>query len=331
MKKLLYILFSLFIALAIVELLLRFSGKLQTYSEQNFNEYQSAYSAEGLDHLFVWPANDVVNPSQTEFDYTYYTNHWGLVFNQDLDTCNRENTYIFFGDSFVFGVGAPQDSSLPVLLGQKLNASIINAGIPGSDPFFQEKLVDSLFAPLGFRQYLFMVNFSDIYDFVIRGGKERFVANQTLKYRQAPWIETPYKYSYVVRAIVHGICRMDFSLLSPKELQILKIEAVTAYTNLFSSLAQKYSIQVVLMPYPRQFAKNNTSLDAVINYESILALGEALETNGVQVFDLNPSVSNVLNESNYTEYSWPIDGHYKAKGYDLLAQILANSVSIAEQ
>ena len=110
---------ALSIVLLVVEVGLRLSGKLKTYSEKNFGTYASAYNSNGVDHLFVWRKNDTITSKKQEFTYTYKTNSFGLVDKKNIDTCNYNNTTVFLGDSFVFGVGSPQDSSLPVLLSKK--------------------------------------------------------------------------------------------------------------------------------------------------------------------------------------------------------------------
>lgn len=306
-----------------MEFAIRLSKRLRTYSEQNFNTYQSAYDSKGINHLYTWPKNELMNPAQPEFNYSYQTNELGFIFKQDLDTCKRDSTFIFLGDSFTFGVGSSQDSSLPVLLDKKIDQTVINAGVPGSDPFYQEKLIDSIFAPLGFNKYIIMLNFSDVFDFQIRGGSERFISNNQVQYRDRPLIETFYKYSHLIRAIIHGVCKMDYSLLSKSKVEKLELEAVEAYTNLLLSISSRYNLQVILLPYPRQYGNNKKSLEAIQKYHTISALGESLKEKNTKVYDLNALLNPLLNNENYTLYSWPIDGHYNAKGYGLIADELA--------
>lgn len=306
-----------------LEFVIRLSKRLQTYSEQNFNTYQSAYDSKGITHLYTWPKNELMNTSQPEFSYSYQTNEYGFIFNQDLDSCNRDSTFIFLGDSFTFGVGSSQDSSLPVLLDEKIDQTVINAGIPGSDPFYQEKLIDSIFTPLGFKKYIIMLNFSDVYDFQIRGGSKRFVSKNQVEYRDKPLIEPFYKHSHLARAIIHGICKMDYSLLSKSKIHKLELEAIETYTNLLHSVSLRCDLRVILLPYPRQYANNRKSLEAIEKYKTISALGNSLKERSVTVYDLNNILYQQLNEENYTLYAWPIDGHYNAEGYELLANVLA--------
>lgn len=312
--------------LAILEFGIRLTGKLKTHTEKNFGTYQSAYSAENLKHLYVWKKNDTIISVQKEFTYTYHTNSYGFVDSRLLDTCYADNSIVFLGDSFVFGTGAPQDSSLPVLLSKYTNVNIINAGMPGSDPFYQKILLDRIFKPKGFCNYIFMINCSDIYDYVIRGGEERFLANDKIAYHKAPWFEPIYKFSYLFRAIVHVVLNADYSLLSKNEMKVLKEKAIFEYVWLFKKIAQSNSILVVIQPYARQYAKNDKILSEVLNYQYLNKIEQELKSNNIKTLNLNSELKKYITAENYLEYSWAIDGHYNSKGYSLLSKIILKAL-----
>lgn len=314
------------IILLIVEVGLRLSGKLKTYSEKNFGIYKSAYDSKGIDHLFVWKKNDTITSKEQEFIYTYKTNSYGLIDKKNMDTCNYNNTTVFLGDSFVFGVGSPQDSSLPVLLSKKTGQSIINAGIPGSDPFFQQKLIENIFVPEGYTNYIFMVNFSDIYDYVVRGGQERFLENNRVGYRKAPWFEPVYQYSFLFRSLVHLVLKADYSLLSQEKLKKLKEESVIEYVSLFEKIARKKNILIVLQPYARQYAVNDKIMSEVLNYKYLDQLDEALKMKHIKTINLNSRLKKIITDKNYLEYSWELDGHFNSKGYELLSQLISEEL-----
>ena len=328
MKKYLYLFGGIMISLIILEILLRLLGLFKTYSEINFNTYQSPYSADHASYLYLAKPNDTMTVNQVEFEYTYYSNPLGLYEDEDMEACDSLNKIIFLGDSFVFGVGAPQDSNLVAHLEKKLDIPIVNAGFPGSDPFFQSKLIDSIFGKRDCQQFIFMVNFSDLYDYVFRGGFERFKTNKKLEYRTEPKIEKFYKHSFLIRAIMHGILKYDFSLLPPSSASVLKKESVIAYNELFKQLNEKYNIIVVIQPYPRQFDENSEILSEVLNYSYLEQLHELLKQSGIPTINLNQGLSEHLNETNYLNYSWKLDGHFNAKGYSLLADIIANELTL---
>lgn len=320
------IIIGILLILIILEIGLRLSGKLKTHTEKNFGTYQSAYTAENLDHLYVWKKNDTVISTQKEFTYTYYTNSYGLVDKHLLDTCNTDNTIVFLGDSFVFGTGTSQDSSLPILLSNSVKMNIINAGIPGSDPFYQQILLERIFKQKGFYNYIFMINCSDIYDYVIRGGKERFLADNKIAYRKAPWFEPIYKYSYLCRAIIHIVLQADYTLLSKNELLVLKEKAIVEYSTLLKNIAKNNKVLVIIQPYARQYAKNDRILSEVLNYEYLNKLELELKSNNIKTLNLNPELKKHITAENYLKYSWEIDGHYNSKGYLLLSKIISKTL-----
>ncbi|MCB9256449.1 MAG: hypothetical protein H6579_04910 [Chitinophagales bacterium] len=328
MKKVMMLLIGILIIVLSLEIGLRFTKKLKTYSELNFGIYQSPYDASKYKELHVWSINDSIYSSQTEFTYSYLTNKYGLIKREEEYDSSTNEGVVFLGDSFVFGVGASQDSSLPVLLENKLGYPVINAGIPGSDPYFEKVLLDSVFEPLGYNKYLFMLNFSDIYDYVIRGGQERFAEEGKIHFRKAPFLEKYYEKSFIVRAICHGILKLDYSLLHKKELEELKWEAVAAYTELFTKLAKKHTILIVLQPYARQYSNNKTVLQEVLNYSYLDSLEVHLKKNQVPCFNLNKEIQKNIHANNYLKYSWALDGHYNARGYTLISEILANELTL---
>lgn len=320
------IVFSFLFFLVILEIGIRLSGRLKTYTEKNFDTYQSVYDTHNLDHLFIWKKNDTIISKETEFNYSYITNSYGLIDRHLLDTCNRNYTTIFLGDSFVSGSGSPQDSSLPVLLSSKMNANIINAGIPGSDLFYQQVLIDSIFKPKGFDKYIFMVNVSDLYDYVIRGGEERFLENNKVEYKEKPWFEPIYQYSYLFRAIIHMGLQTDYSLLSKAEMERLKWKAVTEYINLFKNIAKENEIIVVLQPYARQYGKNKKLLGEVLNYSYLDSIEIQLKSNNIKTINLDLELKKRITSENYLEYSWELDGHFNSKGYELLSQLISKEL-----
>lgn len=328
MKRFLVGLVGLLMFLSILEIGLRFSGKLKTYSEKSFNVYQSPYAVNADSHIYKEKPFDTIEIKALEYSYTYYMNNLGLNDKHHLDTLNKENTYLYLGDSFTFGAGTPQDSSVPALLSKMNSCIFINAGFSGSDPFFETMLIDSVFLSAGFRNYIVMVNISDLYDYIFRGGNERFLPNGKLQFNKAPWWEKLHQHSYIVRAFAHGILNMDFTLLPPKIMKQKKDEAVKEYTQLFIKKNKELNgnLIVVIQPYARQYANANHILNEVMNFNYLLELNNNLKLNHIKTINLNDSLSKIINDKNYLNYSWEIDGHYNSKGYLLLSQIIASEL-----
>lgn len=325
MKKLFAFFFAFIIIVVVLEIGLRLTGRLKTYSEKSFGSYQSPYALNTNSHFYKGSPFDTVQNTTKEFSYTYFYNELGLNDLHTTQSVDKKNTSIFLGDSFTFGAGAPQDSSVPALLTTMSNCNFINVGFSGSDPFFESKLIDSLFKPLGFENYIVMINVSDLYDYIFRGGSERFLPGGKLKYNKAPWWEKIHQHSYIIRAIVHGILQMDFTLLPKKIMKQKKEEAIKEYSKLFFQKNKELNgnLIVIFQPYARQYSSSNQILNEVMNFNYLLELANNLKINNVKTINLNDTLSSIINANNFLDYSWEIDGHYNSKGYLLLSQIIA--------
>lgn len=318
-----------------VELTIRFTGKLETYSEKNFDYYLNHYdNPTTLLNQSLGLPNSIFSAPQQEFNHNYTLDSIGLLGFVNKNICSFENTVCFFGDSFVFGVGASKSENMVSRL-QELDGvnCYYNAGIPGSDPFFEDKLIRDQFFNSDFHNCIIAINPSDLMDYVFRGGEERF---DLKKSTHEPWFHFFYEHSHIVRAFVHGVLRRDYSLLSQHELVKRKQHAVDAYVQLLTDLHEDINknegnLFVVIHPYPTNFQGNQTSVKKeVFNYAYLEDLCLRLIGHGILCEDLYSEFEKVLTEENYLDYSWPIDGHFNAKGYKLYADILANSTKFKE-
>lgn len=64
-----------------------------------------------------------------------------------------------------------------------------------------------------------------------------------------------------------------------------------------------------------------------MNFNYLLELNNNLKLNHIKTINLNDSLSKIINDNNYLDYSWEIDGHYNSKGYFLLSQIIASELA----
>ena len=107
-----------------------FEKGILTYNEQlGEKQYVSVYM-QGYKYGYDAFNNWISKPNSTDIqynkDFTYKKkyNSFGLR-DVELDTAvlNRKEVVVILGDSFTEGNGTPQDSTMPALLEQKLNAS----------------------------------------------------------------------------------------------------------------------------------------------------------------------------------------------------------------
>jgi len=229
---------STIILILTVELGLRWTGIYEMYSEKNFNRYDIAYNQ-------TWPVNyfnqrtDSIHYNQREFDYQCSCN--ALGFREDLnpDSMNQEDYLILFlGDSFTEGVGASCDKEMPAVF-EKISPPFVysyNAGVVGSDPFFSLRWYDHYLKEISADEIILVINYSDISDYIFRGGEERFdEENNEAHFRKAPKISLIYQHSHLMRFILHFILRYDFTLLGSQALETATEEALNAISNTINS------------------------------------------------------------------------------------------------
>jgi len=327
-NKLLLIFFNVLLIGILSEGAIRISGIYKTYSEKNFQRFDSYYGQTLPTYYHIHPPNQALQNNQTEFNYTKVTNSLGLIEKEitSYNTVNKTRAFVI-GDSFAEGVGAPQDSSMPALLQHYLEEKVpnqfevLNAGIVGSDVFFGYHLLKDKLLPLQPEIVLLNFNYSDYTDFIFRGGFERFKKNGTVQYHQAPAIEPYYKHSHLLRAFVHFVLGYDFTLIKKT---VLLQRYQNATTEIFeaikqmNSLCKAHNIQfaVVLQPYPFSYVKD------VPGYEYVDSLAVKLRQTNIQYINTYRAFDSVINKNNYLEYSWEKDGHFNSKGYSLFASII---------
>lgn len=329
-KKTLIILSIVIILILIIELGLRLTGVLKTHTEKNFGIYTTEYNRKFPKHLYTFSPLDSFPVKSTEYNFNYTTNRYGLV-NNPYKVNHTKDSIVILGDSFTFGAGAPQDSSMPAILAKLNTNTFINAGIPGSDPFFERKLMQEIFIKNSYKHFIYILNISDLYDYIFRGNEKRFLANGTTTSNSGPWYEPLYQYSHIFRSIAYYF-QLDFSLLTPKVLKHKKTEALQQYVRLFSEINEELSalngsLKIIIHPYPISFSNSNSKLtNEVINYSYLKQLHQKLISEKIDCVDLEPEFKKQLHANNYLQYSWPIDGHFNAKGYQLFAEILDKKI-----
>ncbi len=324
-------LFNISLIIFLAEIAIRITGIYATYSEKNLNRFESYYGKKLTSYYFSHPSNKKIINHQAEFNYTKYSNSIGLI-NKEIQTKQPETKrIIILGDSFTEGIGVPQDSSMPVLLNNILNQKkpnkfeVINAGIVGSDAFFEYYLLKDKLIFLQPDLVILNFNYSDFTDYIFRGGFERFKEDGTVKFNDAPALEKFYKYSHLLRAFVHFVLKYDFTLVQKNQLlqQYKKAthEILGAIERIDSLCKQNQTAFIVtLQPYPFSYGKE------VPGYEYVDTLYSRLPQTSIKHINTYPAFNKVLTKSNYLNYSWEKDGHFNSKGYLLFAEIIFTKI-----
>lgn len=331
-KKTIFLIILFGFTILLAEWAVRWSKVYQTYSEKNFGKYESYYGKTMPTWLHVHSPYTLISVPQAEFLYPVKSNALGLI-NPDIASPkdSLKTRIIILGDSFTQGIGAPYDSTMPRLLENLLhqdgltNTEIINAGIVGSDVFFERLLLQNIAPSINPDKVLMVLNYSDLSDYIFRGGSSRFLADGTVQFRKAPNIEKYYRKSHLLRAFLHFVMKYDFTLLDfpTQELQYqeaaLEIAKEIAITQQWC-VQNKISFLCVIHPYPFGWVKH------VPEYHVMENIKVALQKNQVPFIDLYADFEPNLNTKNYLHYAWEKDGHFNSNGYLLFSQLLKSKI-----
>jgi len=323
-------LFVIFLLWFITEVILRFTG-MATYSERNTGFYQSLYQpANNSWYKTHLPGTDI-NLQTTEYCFPRKTNSFGLSDaepNQQKDT--SEFLIIALGDSFTEGDGTDADSTWLKFLEKDLSPKgfhdikFLNAGICGSDPFYEYVLLrDKL---INLKPDLVIVSWGyEMEDVICRGGFERFLENKTVKYKCPPWWENIYAMSFIYRLVAERVIHINPLLLTPEQYKNESDVASNKIKNiidLYKELSIKNNFDLLFVFYPMKdevLYQKYKYWDEIISY----ANSRGLETVNL----LNYYIKVVgMNNQNIEKYYWPKDGHNKSAGYRVFAEGIEKSL-----
>lgn len=333
-KNLLTLFTALLVSGFIGEFFLLCSGTNRTYLEVLNGYYQSCYSTVGKTYYHSWPKpNEPHQVSKQEYSYWRPTNSLGFPDEEwPLVKSENEKRVLFLGDSFTEGDGASYDSSFVSLLNPKLNNVdknfyLMNAGVCGSDPFFNYiNLKDRLlkYKPDYVIQSLSTMDLTT--DILIRGGIERFQTDGTLKYNSAPWWEPIYAVSYLSRIFFriagYNELLQKNGLIHQKEALLNKqlIDLFTQYYN----LCEQNNIRLIIVLRPDETEIINNKYQ--YNFSQIFDYLK--ENTNAELIDLLPAYNKIIkeNRSEVSDYFWKYDGHHNSKGYEIMAQSVYENI-----
>ena len=314
--------FSLFVILNVVEFGLRKSKLFITYMETRGNcQYHSFYTTSNKSIYNLPIANRERIISTSEYNYNRFSNSLGLS-EKELKAEKDTGTIriIGIGDSFTEGDGTHADSTWMKFLEHNLNnkkLEFINAGICGSDPFYEYNLLHDKLLKYKPELVLVAINQSDISDVIIRGGFERFKNNSTVSYNPAPKWEFLYQHIHLVRLIAHKLFKCDDFLLTPSEQKYKAEEALYKIKQVllaFKTLAENNKFEIIIIFHPvkseilnKKFQYFNTLLDFC-------------KKNNIQYINLiDYFIKLNLSNSEINSIFWKHDGHHNAKGYSFFS------------
>ncbi len=326
-----FLVFSSVIAsLLAVEIIMQLTGKTTTYLEKVSGYYNSPYQPQDKGFYHVWHIPKEHWIKKPEYKYWRPTNRWGLPdVDWPLNKKPNEKRILALGDSFTEGDGAPDDSDYVALLSQQLNATggeyyLMNAGVLGSDPFFNYIQLKNQLLPYKPDYILQTLSSQDItYDIKMKGGMERFQKNGTLKFNSAPWWEPVYAVSYISRLFFKALGYnelLEKGKLTGAEKKKLSKQTVELFKH-YKALCSERGIRlyVLLRPEKYEIEQNEYQYD----------IASIVKESGVEAIDMLP-LYNAYIEKNKTkpaDYFWRIDGHHNSKGYQMMADVIFERIA----
>ena len=229
-------------------------------------------------------------------------------------------------NSFTEGQGAPSESTWLSVLGQQFNSAtnsthiqVINGGVGGSDPFYEYQLFSDKLIQYEPDLVLLVINVSDVWDTIVRGGFERFKPDNQIQFSEPPPLNSIYGWSHLVRFVVHDFFEFTHLAISRSEIErrgedaVQKIkQAISRFEETTDSIGAKFL--VVLHPGYSELVQNHYLFD-------LPTLLEFSNESGIPSLDIMPYLHfRIDNGKEEPELLyWRKDGHFSPSGYRLFA------------
>ncbi len=294
------------------------------------HEYQMNLYVPPINLYHVYSPNSITQWTNEEYGHYRKINSQGLCDEeQTIKTDSLTNTIIGLGDSFTEGLGAHSDSTWLKFLERKILSQsqtkyqFINAGISGSDPVYEYILLRDKLLKFKPNTVILALGY-EINEMIIRGGFERFQNDGTIKYRDKPFWYPLYKISGVFRLFVR-ICFANEMLLPGNQVKIEEKKAINEIQSiilLFKQLGEKMNFKLVLTIYPLYKETINKKYDYWTETIKFAQKNQIITVDLLKFY-----IDSVhMNKTNISNYYWPIDGHYNAKGYEKMAEGIYQSI-----
>ncbi|MBP9689196.1 MAG: SGNH/GDSL hydrolase family protein [Bacteroidia bacterium] len=320
MKK---VVFAIALFIITLEVLLRVVGVYNTPNENNSGLYVNHYNTKMPTWFHHWTPNKTRQAHTTEFNYANQYNELGHRENSFADFVEDTITkkVIFLGDSFTEGDGAPADSTWVKRVEQlvRLNANkkldFYNAGVCGSDVFFNNKMLEHKLIKANPNIVIECVNSSDLMDVMWFGGNERFNIDGTTSGKVGPKWLIIYNYSHIVRAIIHTLFKFNNNLVKADQLREQEIESAKLIEKQIEATAlfckqKNIRYYLVIHPCPHEIGEDKSSIKVLNQYLA----------NKPYTINLFGLLDSFYKTNNIKQFSHAINGHYNPKGYWVMGE-----------
>lgn len=323
---------SVFVIIIIGDLVLRSSGKYDSYNEKIGRVfYLSPYHRPTYGHstwLHLRAGRDTTEvETYPEFACYLDLNSDGLSdINHPTTKAANEYRIVGLGDSFTEGCGAKKNEETWInILASTFHVesagktTIFNGGVAGSDPFYEYLLLKDKLLKYKPDLVILAINSSDIIDAVVRGGMERFQEDGSVEYNSGPWFEPLFGMSHLFRLLMLDVFNYDWYLIRRSEREELEQKALDLIYSgimMFEKVSQEEGFDLLIVFHPL--------LNEVENEEfPFHGLIQRLEKENVlEVLDLLDFFlkDEKVKAGNAAAYYWPRDLHHNKAGYVLFAK-----------
>ena len=328
---------SLFLsAIVILELLVRWTGVVQNYGETRDGRYIPQYDDTPRSAYYTYGRNTgMTMESGDEFRFERTTNGIGLLFKSALHKPVGFKRVIVLGDSFTAGDGAHKDSTWVSFMQRKLMLAneryalleVLNAGVQGSDPIYQHKLLVDKLLVYEPDLVILAINNTDIGEIGSRGGFGRFVSDTLCIPRSGPWWEPVYASSHITRLVLRVIFGINYSLMTKdgfERNQERSGRQLQKVVEAYETLAKKNDFQLLVCFIPLRSDLKVGSFHSLFGLEERMSVCNQVD---VECLNLFPSyLEEGISTQNLDKYYWPLDGHHKAEGYRVLGEAVAKQI-----
>jgi len=317
---------STFIVLFIAEVILRFTGIMQTYPERADGKYFSMAKQEKLNSWYwAHTPNTVISNQKKEFLFQRNVNSLGISEMELSQEKGSKLRILALGDSFTEGVGTSYENSWVKQMETRWksnNIETINGGIGGSDPIYEFVLYRDKLINYHPDILIITINSTDITDVAGRGGFERFHNDGTAG-KDAPSWEWLYATNHIIRLIINA---NDYSssLLKNVHSKEAELKAILHIKEALSKLKtltseQKTKLLVVLQPSIQEFEGGIHT-----PFFGQTELAKFLKEK--QFHFLDSSIDFKKNVSTISHYYYPLDSHFNEKGYSLFGKTIYEKI-----
>lgn len=241
------------------------------------------------------------------------------------DSCPSAQRVFVIGDSFTEGNGTEYHRSWTRYLEASVKTRLPKAdffvcGISGLDPHYAWAALSQQLMAYRPSHVITTVNDSDFDEQIIRGGYSRFKNGGSVKYLPAPWFLAVYRFSHIVRMIVHECYSYDYYLINRINQDHKRAEVADSIAQCLSDINQLcvengIKFLTVIHPNPHKICYPQEGLAS-----EVLALDS--HNFHFPVVRMYEPLKNAMKGPDCSTYHWKTDSHFNGAGYNLFSSVL---------